>query len=103
MVARDAEIDLATAELAVGSTCAAPLSLDRSTGEVEGDFSLQDLVADDTSEQAFTQAEAETLLGPLLASLDRRQRQILQLCASAKTGPATTSSLVPAHSSRLGR
>jgi RNA polymerase sigma-B factor len=79
MVAREAEVDLATAEFAMGSASAAPLSLDRSMGDVEGEFTLQDMGADDTSEQAFTQAEVETILGPLLESLDPRQRQILQM------------------------
>jgi len=79
MVAREADVDLATAEFAMGGASAAPLSLDRSMGDVEGEFTLQDMVADDTSEQAFTQAEVETILGPLLESLDPRQRQILQM------------------------
>ena len=79
MVAREAGVDLATAEFAMGGASAAPLSLDRSMGDVEGEFTLQDMVADDTSEQAFTQAEVETILGPLLESLDPRQRQILQM------------------------
>ena len=79
MVAREAGVDLATAEFAVGGTAAAPLSLDRSMGDVEGEFTLQDTVADGTSEDAFTHAEDETVLAPLLESLDPRQRQILQM------------------------
>jgi len=79
MVASEAGIDLETAEFAMGGVSAAPLSLDRTMGDVEGEFTLQDMVADETTEQAFTQAEVETILGPLLESLDARQRQILQM------------------------
>ena len=79
MVANEAGIDLETAEFAMGSTAATPLSLDRTMGDVEGEFTLQDMVADDTTDKAFAQAEVETVLEPLLENLDSRQRQILQM------------------------
>ncbi|SRR5579884_987674 len=79
MVAAEAGIDLETAEFALGSISATPLSLDRTMGEVEGEFTLQDMVADETTENAFAQAEVETILEPLLENLDSRQRQILQM------------------------
>lgn len=79
MVAEEAGIDLATAEFALGSASAAPLSLDRTMGDVEGEFTLQDMVADETTEDAFAQAEVETVLAPLLEHLDSRQRQILRM------------------------
>lgn len=79
MVAEEAGIDLGTAEFALGSASAAPLSLDRTMGDVEGEFTLQDMVADDTTEDAFAQAEIETILSPLLENLDSRQRQVLQM------------------------
>lgn len=79
MVAQEAGIDLETAEFALGSASAAPLSLDRTMGDVEGEFTLQDMVADETTDDAFAQAEVETILEPLLEKLDGRQRQILQM------------------------
>jgi RNA polymerase primary sigma factor len=79
MVAREADIDLATAELAMAGAFATPLSLDRLWGDADREFTLQDMVADDSSEQAFTQTEVETVLGPLLEDLDSRQRHILEM------------------------
>lgn len=79
MVAQEAGVELATAEFALGSIAATPLSLDRTMGDVEGEFTLQDMVADETTEDAFAQAEVETILGPLLDHLDARQRQILRM------------------------
>lgn len=79
MVALEAGVDLQTAEFALGNASATPLSLDRTMGDVEGEFTLQDMVADETTENAFEQAEVETILEPLLENLDSRQRQILQM------------------------
>jgi RNA polymerase sigma factor (sigma-70 family) len=79
MVAREAQVNLTTAQLATGGASAPTLSLDRVMGDVDSDFSLQDMVADDTAEEAFTEAEAETVLGPLLGALDTRQRQIIHM------------------------
>lgn len=79
MVAAEAGIDRETAEFALGSVAATPLSLDRTMGDVEGEFTLQDMVADETTEDAFEQAEVETILAPLLEHLDSRQRQILRM------------------------
>jgi RNA polymerase primary sigma factor len=79
MVALKAGVDVKTAESATGGSSAAPLSLDRTMGDVNSEFTLQDLIADDTSEQAFTQAEAESVLAPALDALEPRQRQILQM------------------------
>lgn len=79
MVAAETGIDLDTAEFALSSVSATPLSLDRTMGDVEGEFTLQDMVADETTEDAFAQAEVETILEPLLEHLDSRQRQILRM------------------------
>jgi hypothetical protein len=45
MVAGEVSVDLATAELAVSSVTAAPLSLDRQSDGLEGPFTLQDKLA----------------------------------------------------------
>jgi len=79
MVAKEAGVDLSTAEFALGTAAATPLSLDRTMGDVEGEFTLQDMVADETTQDAFAQAEIETILGPLLDHLDSRQRQVLRM------------------------
>lgn len=79
LVAREAEVDLATAQLATGARSAPPMSLDRVMGDIDSDFTLGDVVADDTSEAAFHKAEVETTLGPLLRALDARQRRIIQM------------------------
>jgi RNA polymerase sigma factor (sigma-70 family) len=47
-------------------------------GDAEGEFTLQDLVADNTTEAAFAGAEVETIL-PLLEKLDVRQQKILRM------------------------
>jgi RNA polymerase primary sigma factor len=79
MVAHEAGVDLAAAAFALGSATAIPLSLDRAMGDVEGEFTLQDLVADDSTEAAFDHAEEEMVLAPLLAQMDPRQHRILRL------------------------
>jgi len=79
MVAHEAEVDLTSAQLAIGAASADPLSLDQPMGAVEGEFTLQDVVADDSSEQDFTRAEDNTVLRPLLEALDPRQRRILHM------------------------
>jgi len=79
MVAAEAGVEVAQAEFALGTISAMPLSLDRSMGDVDGEFTLQDMLADETTEDAFQQAEVETILAPLLEHLDARQRQILRM------------------------
>jgi RNA polymerase sigma factor (sigma-70 family) len=79
MVAAEAGIALETARFALGTASATPLSLDRAMGDVEGEFTLQDMVADESTDREFAQAEVETILEPLLDNLDARQRQILQM------------------------
>ena len=72
MVAAEAGVNMATAELAVSSPTAAPLSLDQPANYPESELTLQDRVADASSEQAFDQAEHEVMLRPLLRALDPR-------------------------------
>ena len=78
MVAEEAGVELSIADFALGSASAKPLSLDQSMGDAEGEFTLQDLVADNTTEAAFAGAEVETIL-PLLEKLDVRQQKILRM------------------------
>jgi RNA polymerase sigma factor (sigma-70 family) len=79
MIAAEADVDLQAAEFALGGASATPLSLDQTIGEVEGEFTLQDTVADASTEQAFNQVEITTILTPLLENLEPRHRQILQM------------------------
>ena len=91
MVAAEAGIEVPQAEFALGSLSSTPLSLDRTMGDVDGEFTLQDMVADETTEDAFEQAEVETILAPILEHLDARQRLRILRCATVSTAPATTS------------
>jgi RNA polymerase sigma-B factor len=79
MVAGEVSVDLATAELAVSSVTAAPLSLDRQSDGLEGPFTLQDKLADESAGNAFDQAEDESILRPLLQGLDPRQRRVIRM------------------------
>jgi RNA polymerase sigma factor (sigma-70 family) len=79
MVAEEAGVDLATADFALGSTMSAPLSLNRTMGDVEGEFTMMDTVADETTQDAFDFAEVNAILSPLLESLGSRQRQIIRM------------------------
>lgn len=79
MIASEAGVDLPTAELAMGSASAPPLSLDRAMGDTESEFTLQDTVADHSTDQAFGQAEVTTILLPLMEKLDSRQREVIRL------------------------
>jgi len=79
MVARETGVDVAAAAFALGNASAAPLSLDRSIGDAAGEFTLQDTVADTTTDMAFDHAEVEAILGPALASLNGRQRKIIRM------------------------
>lgn len=77
MIAAEAGIDLDTAERVLSRPSGIALSLDRHLGDGEDDFSLQDIVADDSTDEAFGHAEVMTILGPLLQQLGTRERQIL--------------------------
>ena len=79
MVAHEAGIELAAAELALGYASATPLSLDRPMGDTDGEFTLQDMVADQTTEHAFDHAEVGAILGPLLGHLNDRQQLIIRM------------------------
>jgi len=79
MVAQEAGIDLATAEFALRNTSSPPLSLDRTMGDAEGEFTMMDTIADETTQDAFDFAEVNAILSPLLKTLNSRQRQIIRM------------------------